>query len=459
MQAATQTTSSLLTALLQGQGATPGALGSLGGASQLFGNEAKSGASPFMSALQNSVQKLLGEGSAGVEGVDPQALKGVIEQLLAGQAASDGPPMPPLQGQGLAAQGQALDMEALLAELAATPMPVQVETGPVPLQSAPAGANDTLAAVLRQIRLAAGRSGANLDPVPVSRDPDALPNAAMSGDPAAEMGGRLLAERLVALATAHPMSPSAQPAHKSAQPTLLQSLSEQAGVSTEQSLEASQRQAASTSIQFSPALMERAMMSMERGQHSAADMLKWSDAGLDSVASLQGMHTGRAASPPVVPDARPGQMFIQTPLSDPQWQSDFSSRVVMLAKGGATGQAQVAEIRLNPAQLGPVEVRVVMNDDHASVTFTAQHGAVRDALETSLPRLREMFANSGLQLADATVSDQSLQQRRQRNGHQATSGQAGRDLATGLSMDDDESALSMVHLNEMGLDRRLDLYA
>lgn len=65
---------------------------------------------------------------------------------------------------------------------------------------------------------------------------------------------------------------------------------------------------------------------------------------------------------------------------------------------------QHAHLNLNPPELGPLEVRVEMNRDQAQLHFVAHHGAVRDAVEDALPRLRELFAQNGLQLADASVS-------------------------------------------------------
>ena len=53
-----------------------------------------------------------------------------------------------------------------------------------------------------------------------------------------------------------------------------------------------------------------------------------------------------------------------------------------------TKNVQHAEIRLNPAELGPLEVRVAVNRDETSILFTSQHMAVRDAVEAALPRLR-----------------------------------------------------------------------
>ena len=60
-------------------------------------------------------------------------------------------------------------------------------------------------------------------------------------------------------------------------------------------------------------------------------------------------------------------------------------------------------LRLSPEHLGPLEVRISITDDKASVWFGAAHADTRAAIENALPRLREMFTAQGLSLADAGV--------------------------------------------------------
>lgn len=141
----------------------------------------------------------------------------------------------------------------------------------------------------------------------------------------------------------------------------------------------------------------------------------------DAAGALAAAGLQRAAAPATAAsEARPATATaIQLPFHDPRWQNEFADRVTWLARAGGN---QSAEIRLNPAHLGPIEVRVMMNDDQASITFSAQHGVVRDAIEASLPRLRELFSGSGLQLAQANVSDQPLQDQRQRQQQGFASG-------------------------------------
>jgi flagellar hook-length control protein FliK len=94
---------------------------------------------------------------------------------------------------------------------------------------------------------------------------------------------------------------------------------------------------------------------------------------------------------------------VATPLGHPGFAQDLSQQVVVLAKGGV----QSAQISLEPAGLGPVNVSIQVHGHAATLAFSAAHEATRGALEAALPRLREMFASSGLQLSDATVGGRS----------------------------------------------------
>jgi flagellar hook-length control protein FliK len=70
-----------------------------------------------------------------------------------------------------------------------------------------------------------------------------------------------------------------------------------------------------------------------------------------------------------------------------------------------TQKVQSAEIRLDPKELGAVDVKIRIHQDQATVVFSSPHAQVRDALENSIPRLREMFAESGLGLGNVNVND------------------------------------------------------
>lgn len=83
-----------------------------------------------------------------------------------------------------------------------------------------------------------------------------------------------------------------------------------------------------------------------------------------------------------------------------------------------------AEIQLDPAELGRLEVRIELTKDQAAqVTFASPNAAVREALEAQQHRLRELFAQQGMGQLDVNVSDQSLNRGWQ--GQQAEEGGHG----------------------------------
>lgn len=117
--------------------------------------------------------------------------------------------------------------------------------------------------------------------------------------------------------------------------------------------------------------------------------------------------TARAESAPVnVPPSTPVPLAVDVKVGTPGWDTAFSQRVAW----AATNQHQVAELRLNPPNLGPVEIRITVSNDQATAMFVSPHASVRDSIEAAMPRLREMLAESGLTLGNVNVSSQSFQQ-------------------------------------------------
>jgi flagellar hook-length control protein FliK len=97
---------------------------------------------------------------------------------------------------------------------------------------------------------------------------------------------------------------------------------------------------------------------------------------------------------------------VPTPIRDQHWANDFSQKVVWLA----TGDKQSAQMTLNPPQMGPIEISLSMDKGNATASFVSPNAEVRDAIETALPRLREMFASAGIQLGQTNVSSESFKQ-------------------------------------------------
>jgi len=96
---------------------------------------------------------------------------------------------------------------------------------------------------------------------------------------------------------------------------------------------------------------------------------------------------------------------VEPRIGERGWNQEFASQVTLLV----SNREPRAEIRVNPQHLGPVEVRISMDGDKVSLMFTAVHPDTRAAIQDALPNLREMLADSGLSLGNASVSTESSQ--------------------------------------------------
>lgn len=94
---------------------------------------------------------------------------------------------------------------------------------------------------------------------------------------------------------------------------------------------------------------------------------------------------------------------IAAPLGSSAWPAEFAQKVNWMS----TQQNQVAELHLNPPDLGPMSVVLSISDNQATAVFSSPHSAVRDAIENAMPKLRESLAENGIMLGNATVNDQA----------------------------------------------------
>lgn len=113
------------------------------------------------------------------------------------------------------------------------------------------------------------------------------------------------------------------------------------------------------------------------------------------------------APAPTAPTLPPAAQSIDIPVQQSGWDFALADRVTLMANGKLGN----AEIRLTPAELGPLKIRLDIDDGVANVSFQSQHPLTRDALEQALPRLRELLAENGLTLGQADVGDDGNQQK------------------------------------------------
>lgn len=115
-------------------------------------------------------------------------------------------------------------------------------------------------------------------------------------------------------------------------------------------------------------------------------------------------------------------------------QPNLSEAVVDRVMWLSSQNLKSAEIQLDPAELGRMEIRIDMSKEHSQVTFLSPHAGVRDALEGQMQRLRDMFAQQGMSM-DVNVSDQSAHGRQ---GEGDAESRDGRDAVAGVTGDEGE---------------------
>jgi flagellar hook-length control protein FliK len=150
----------------------------------------------------------------------------------------------------------------------------------------------------------------------------------------------------------------------------------------------------------------------------SSDAIKHAEMTISSTGQSQlGQHITKAvisaAASAVLPNIMPNDIHtdtsqtLTTPLGNSGWADEFSQKIVWMS----TQQNQIAELHLNPPDLGPLNVVLKISDNQLTAQFTSPHSAVRDAVENALPKLREILADNNITLGNATVSDQAPRDR------------------------------------------------
>lgn len=136
---------------------------------------------------------------------------------------------------------------------------------------------------------------------------------------------------------------------------------------------------------------------------------------------------------------------LQQHIDKPAWSHEFGSKLAWMSKEGL----QSAQIRLTPAHLGTIEVKIAIHHDQANISFMSQHGAVRDMIESSMPRLREMLNEAGIKMDQVNVStNPNAQHQNQHAEHMPERHQHSSQTFLG---DDDEMLSSEVIISDQGV--------
>ncbi|GEM_PF-4416383 len=193
---------------------------------------------------------------------------------------------------------------------------------------------------------------------------------------------------------------SSKPAHRIAPFSMEESPSQQKGEEKKEGPSPTERNLPEGGVHRSPPAF-----STER---TAATMEHSFDIGVQPQQDLR----SRSAAPPApsphhassaaVSAGSSAEVQIEPPLGHRAWEESMARHTLKMAGEGVSK----ATLHLNPSSLGSIHVQVRTKGDEAHVQFQSQHALVREAVETALPRLRELFHGSGFQHLEVQVSSQ-----------------------------------------------------
>jgi flagellar hook-length control protein FliK len=141
--------------------------------------------------------------------------------------------------------------------------------------------------------------------------------------------------------------------------------------------------------------------------------------------AAQATETGSSTPTRGVPEP---SAAVQTRVGERAWDQAVGEKLVWMVNQ----KHQVAQLHLNPPELGPLKISISLDQNQASAQFFSAHASVREALETAMPRLREMLADSGITLGNASVGTEAFREpaQQQPRTHVAQAGVVAADSST-----------------------------
>ncbi len=154
--------------------------------------------------------------------------------------------------------------------------------------------------------------------------------------------------------------------------------------------------------------------------------------------SFSSMNLQAAAAPPGIAEA----------FGRPGWSQAMGKQILMMVNQNISS----AEIRLNPAHLGPIEVLIDMSEEQVSVSMSSRHAVVRDAMEQALPRLREMLEQNGFSLADADISEHAFAEQREQNADGKNNAASVSSIEQAVNADGSQQAMKQAAISTSMVD-------
>ncbi|MBU1619147.1 MAG: flagellar hook-length control protein FliK [Gammaproteobacteria bacterium] len=135
-------------------------------------------------------------------------------------------------------------------------------------------------------------------------------------------------------------------------------------------------------------------------------------------------------------------------LIQPEASNQLKEKMLMMVKD----KVHTAEIRLDPSELGSMQIKISLQQDQMSVQFMVQQGNAKELMEQQMPKLRELLQQQGIELSQGSVQQQNQSSSGQEGGRRTAGG-------NGTAANGADELVDPVPVPTRHSDRVVDYYA
>lgn len=137
-------------------------------------------------------------------------------------------------------------------------------------------------------------------------------------------------------------------------------------------------------------------------------------------------------------------------LLQPEASNQLKEKMLMMVKD----KVHTAEIRLDPSELGSMQIKISLQQDQMSVQFMVQQGNAKELMEQQMPKLKELLQQQGIELSQGSVQQQNQSSAGQEGGRRTAGG-----TGSGVGQGSSEELIDPALLPPKASDRVVDYYA
>lgn len=134
------------------------------------------------------------------------------------------------------------------------------------------------------------------------------------------------------------------------------------------------------------------------------------------------------------------------------YRKDFTDAVKDKVMVMINQRIQQVEIQLDPPEMGNIHVRVNLQNEQAAVQFIVQNQQAKDALEQNMAKLRDMLAESGVDVGEANIEQRQANDQENNNFEQQDGREQNNALAQENNAESDTKTINVVKASSTGID-------